>query len=334
LKKEKYFLLFYILLILIILTGCFKDENQSDIGNKFNEEKVKIKAKESREKKFPVKVINYDKTELCIYGKPKKIASLTLGTDEMLLELVDEGRVAGLSGKKADDQITSNVAEKSKLFPKIENDLEVIISQKSDLVIGSSWIKPGIVQKLKKIGIPYYGYKTPKTIEEQKQVILDLSKILGEEEKGINIVKDIDKRLDRLYKKINEVPHNKKLRVMAYNKYGSSNAKGTIFDDIIQKLGVINVTSEAGLKKVAKASPEKIIGFNPDVIILLAWEKDDPENFFEFAEQFKSNKTFGSVNAIKNDRVYVMSSKYLTSSSHHIIEGIEVIAEFLYPDIF
>ena len=42
LKKEKYFLLFYILLILIILTGCFKDENQSDIGNKFNEEKVKL----------------------------------------------------------------------------------------------------------------------------------------------------------------------------------------------------------------------------------------------------------------------------------------------------
>lgn len=308
-----------------ILVGCTNDKEK--------EIETTTKVESSKDTAFPVAVTNYDDTELLVNEKPNKVASLTLGMDEMLLELVEDDRVVGLSGKNADNKAVSNVSEEASKFPKIENNIEVLLAQKPDLVIGSSWIKDEFLQQLKDNNMAYYGYKTPKTIEEQKQIILDLSKILGEEEKGKNIVDDIDLRMAKVKETIKKSAE-KDVKVMAYNMHGSSNAKGTIFDDIVNNIGANNVSSQAGLEGVAEISKEKIIELNPEVLILMAWEKDDLNEFEAFANDLKNDKSLENIDAIKNDRVYIASSRCMTSVSHHIIEGLEFMAESVYPDVY
>ncbi|WP_195266954.1 ABC transporter substrate-binding protein [Eubacterium sp. 1001713B170207_170306_E7] len=282
---------------------------------------------------FPVTVTNYDGTELTVSQKPERIASLTLGMDEMLLEMADENRVVGLSGKNADNEAVSNVADKASKFPKIENNIETLLAAKPDLVIGSSWIKDEFLQQLTDNNIPYYGYKTPVTVEEQEQIILDLSKVLGESDKGQAIVDDMNKRMEAVIRKT-ETSKDKDVKVMAYNMHGSTNANNTIFNDIVQKIGAVNVSAEAGLDGVAKISKEKIIEMNPQVLILMAWEQDDLQEFQAFADSLKTDESLKNVDAIKNDRVYTASNRYMTSVSHHIIEGIEFMGASVYPDVF
>lgn len=76
-----------LLLAASLLGGC--TQSSTDNASKTN----------SSSTGFPVTVTNYDGTELTISQKPERIASLTLGMDEMLLEMADESRIVGLSGK-------------------------------------------------------------------------------------------------------------------------------------------------------------------------------------------------------------------------------------------
>lgn len=326
-----------------IFVGCKKDNivsNNNKIKNEIstnkNEDDKTEKLEENKEKTtFPIIIKNFDGKNLEIKEKPKKIASLILGTDEILLNLVEDETVAGISGKSAENELASNVAEKAKKFPKVENSIEILLETNPDLVIGSSWVKKEFLKHLEDSGIQYYGYKTPSTIEEQKEIIENISKAVGEQGKGTEIIDNLNKRLKYIEDKVKDIDEKDKVRVMAYNMNGTSNGKGTIFDDIVKKVGAINITSsEAGLEKWAKISKEKIIEMNPEAIILLAWAKDDINEFDNFVKQLKEDESLKEVDAIKNNRVYVASNKYMTTVSHHIIEGIEFTAKSLYPDLF
>ncbi len=57
--------------------------------------------------------------------KYNRIVSLTLSGDEMLLGLVSENRIAGLSGKINEDKEISNIVDKAKKFPKVEGNEEI-----------------------------------------------------------------------------------------------------------------------------------------------------------------------------------------------------------------
>lgn len=326
--------LYKILLVTLIATstvlyGCGAKNNDVNA----NSNKTVAESKEVSKATYPVTVKNYDGNDLVVKEEPSKIASLTLGMDEMLLEMVEDDKVVGLSGKNADDKAVSNVADKATKFSKIENNIEVLLAEKPDLVIGSSWIKKEFLEQLKENNITYYGYKTPETIEKQKEIIMDLSKIVGNEEKGKEIVKDIDTRLEKVQKTIKDSKF-KDVKVMAYNMHGSSNGKNTIFDDIVKNIDAVNVSSEAGIEGVAKISKEKIIELNPEVLVLMAWEKDDLKEFEAFAEDLKNDKSLENVDAIKNGRVYIASNRYMTSVSQHIIEGVEFMAESIYKDVY
>ena len=76
--------------------------------------------------------------------KYNHIVSLTLSGDEMLLGLVSENRIAGLSGKINQDKEISNIVDKAKKFPKVEGNEEVLISLEPDLIIAADWFSKKI----------------------------------------------------------------------------------------------------------------------------------------------------------------------------------------------
>ena len=67
----------------------------------------------------------------------KHIASLNLSSDEMLTALVAPERIVGLSGKISEDKDMSNIPEIAKKFPKIEKNLETLLSLNPDLVVAA-----------------------------------------------------------------------------------------------------------------------------------------------------------------------------------------------------
>ena len=260
--------------------------------------------------------------------KYNHIVSLTLSGDEILLGLVSENRIAGLSGKINEDKEISNIVDKAKKFPKVESNEEVLISLNPDLIIAADWITKKIDDIGATIGAKVYYYKTPSNYEEQKKVIRDLANLVEEKENGEKIIKNMDNRLKALQNKIAKNYKGAKPRILMYTSFGTTSGKNTTFNDMVKLINGVNVVAEAGVDRFKDISKEKIIELNPDIIIVPIAKKYD--NVDKISKLFYEDSSFKNVKAIKNKKVYFMQYKDITPISQYMIDGIEELAKVVY----
>ena len=260
--------------------------------------------------------------------KYNHIVSLTLSGDEMLLGLVSENRIAGLSGKINEDKEISNIVDKAKKFPKVESNEEVLISLNPDLIIVADWVTKKIDDIGATIGAKVYYYKTPSNYEEQKKVIRDLANLVEEKENGEKIIKNMDNRLKALQNKIAKNYKGAKPRILIYTSFGTTSGKNTTFNDMVKLINGVNVVAEAGVDRFKDISKEKIIELNPDIIIVPIAKKYD--NVDKISKLFYEDSSFKNVKAIKNKKVCFMQYKDITPISQYMIDGIEELAKVVY----
>lgn len=246
----------------------------------------------------------------------------------MLLGLVSENRIAGLSGKINEDKEISNIVDKAKKFPKVESNEEVLISLNPDLIIAADWITKKIDDIGATIGAKVYYYKTPSNYEEQKKVIRDLANLVEEKENGEKIIKNMDNRLKALQNKIAKNYKGAKPRILMYTSFGTTSGKNTTFNDMVKLINGVNVVAEAGVDRFKDISKEKIIELNPDIIIVPIAKKYD--NVDKISKLFYEDSSFKNVKAIKNKKVYFMQYKDITPISQYMIDGIEELAKVVY----
>ena len=260
--------------------------------------------------------------------KYNHIVSLTLSGDEMLLGLVPENRIAGLSGKINEDKEISNVVDKAKKFPKVEGNEEVLMSLEPDLIIVADWLSKRITDIGAITGAKVYFYKTPNSYEEQKKLIRDLANLVEEKENGEKLIKNMDDRLKALQNKIAKNYKGAKPKILMYTSFGTTSGKNTTFNDMVKLINGVNVVAEAGIDGFKDISKEKVIELNPDIIIVPIAKKYDNVN--KISKLFFEDPSFKNVKAIKNKKVYFIQYKDITPTSQYMINSIEELAKVVY----
>ena len=260
--------------------------------------------------------------------KYNHIVSLTLSGDEMLLGLVPENRIAGLSGKINEDKEISNIVDKAKKFPKVEGNEEVLMSLEPDLIIVADWLSKRITDIGAITGAKVYFYKTPNSYEEQKKLIRDLANLVEEKENGEKLIKNMDDRLKALQNKITKNYKGAKPRILIYTSFGTTSGKNTTFSDMVKLINGVNVVAEAGIDGFKDISKEKVIELNPDIIIVPIAKKYD--NINKISKLFFEDPSFKNVKAIKNKKVYFIQYKDITPTSQYMINSIEELAKVVY----
>lgn len=260
--------------------------------------------------------------------KYNHIVSLTLSGDEMLLGLVPENRIAGLSGKINEDKEISNVVDKAKKFLKVEGNEEVLMSLEPDLIIVADWLSKRITDIGAITGAKVYFYKTPNSYEEQKKLIRDLANLVEEKENGEKLIKNMDDRLKALQNKIAKNYKGAKPRILMYTSFGTTSGKNTTFNDMVKLINGVNIVAEAGIDGFKDISKEKLIELNPDIIIVPIAKKYDNVN--KISKLFFEDPSFRNVKAIKNKKVYFIQYKDITPTSQYMINSIEELAKVVY----
>ena len=260
--------------------------------------------------------------------KYNHIVSLTLSGDEMLLGLVPENRIAGLSGKINEDKEISNIVDKAKKFPKVEGNEEVLMSLEPDLIIVADWLSKRITDIGAITGAKVYFYKTPNSYEEQKKLIRDLANLVEEKENGEKLIKNMDDRLKALQNKITKNYKGAKPRILMYTSFGTTSGKNTTFSDMVKLINGVNVVAEAGIDGFKDISKEKVIELNPDIIIVPIAKKYDNVN--KISKLFFEDPSFKNVKAIKNKKVYFIQYKDITPTSQYMINSIEELVKVVY----
>lgn len=258
---------------------------------------------------------------------PKRIVSLSPNLTQVIYALGDLDQVVGVT---IYDEFPEQVKDLPKVGGWINPNYEAILALKPDLVVlmKDQYISFG--EKLNNLGLKTFTAKSNDSINDIIDSISELGEILNKTQEAERLSLYIDSNLKEIGKKTKNTKKKRVLIVVGRNP-------GTLED--IYVIGTNNYINElitlAGGENVVKnernalkITKEAVFSFNPDVIIEINHLKMDREN--EIIEIWNN---LNQINAVKNDQVYILSSKVLLHPSQRIVEGANVLTEVLHPEI-
>ena len=263
-----------------------------------------------------------------------RIVSLTLSADEILLSSVSPERIIGVT-YLADDPGVCNVVEQAKAIPnKLKANAEAVIALHPDLVIMATWQGDALANTLRDAGLRVYVYDAPNTVADVKTLILSMTKVTGDEQAGQDLVQKMDAELAEVQKRVADVPESARPVVLWHTLNGMTGGVGTLFDDMTHYAGVVNGAAKLGLKSNDTLPKEAILKVDPDMIMLPTWDWQGRGNIDDIRAQLVSDPALAGVKAIRNQRLVQIPEKYMYSSSHQLVKGVQALAAAAYPDRF
>lgn len=269
--------------------------------------------------------------------QPKRIVSLTYGTDEILTALVSTDRIVSYSKYAGDGGISFLTKDEvAKVGRTVDMEPEHILALAPDLVIASTSTPMQTVEVLTHSGIPVYVSAIPTTVEEMKGKVRGVAKAVHEEEKGEALVSDMESKLSALASKLSAVSPDKERVALGMSFRGILGKKGTLFSDVLRLAHVKDGAAVYEVPKGADAylSLEILPKIDPDVILLPTWRVKAGDDTKAFEEGLLSNPALREVTAVKERRLVPFSEKYKYVMSQHVVDAVEAAARAVYPEVF
>lgn len=331
-KKKIYSLILTICISTSILSGCGQNSNNTSL----NTSTSPIETKDFKEVTISNSLPTGDEDEV-FSSAPKKAASLSGFTTEMLLALGLEDSIAGYSFQ--DNEVLNEYKDAHAKLTKLADTMpskEALLGAETDFVTGwmstfsennfsSSFCKSNNI----KIYVP--KCESPNaTMETVYSDFDNLGKIFNVEENAKNIISKLKSEIEET---TNKIPKDSKV-VKTFIYDSGTDAPFTACNglptDLIRLAGGENIFKD-GDKPWAKVTWEEVVKRNPEHIIIMKYNvSDDIDEKIKF---LKNNEALKDVDAIKNNKIFVLGLADVTAGVRNS-NAIKVIAENLHPEAF
>lgn len=252
--------------------------------------------------------------------RPQKIVSLTLGSSEILIDLVPPERIAALH-RIAADSPHSNIRERARGFRLVGSDVEEIAAVQPDLVIVASYSGREFVEQLRRARLPLFTVTEFDDVDSICRSIEALGTAAGEPERAKEMVARMRSTIETLQRKI---PQNRPpMRVMSLAQSGTTAGKRTTFDSLIRLAGARNVAAEQGIDKFGAISAEQVVAWDPDVIVV----GKDPDTGQSLKMRLLTDRAYAT---LRNKRIIEVPYPHFTCVSQYIVERLRDLVEGLY----
>lgn len=192
---------------------------------------------------------------------PHRIVSLNLCSDQMVLALADRDQIAGLTRNAIDPQMSAEAA-RAKGLPILRGSAEEIAAIDPDLVVGM-----GLSSSAALAALPGRHYRTlelDKT-EDYPAIVASIRRVaaaLGHRDRGEALIARMDRDLAAL-------PKAGGGKVAAYyQRRGYMTGTGTLVDDLMHRVGLVNLAARLGKPALAQLSLEEMVAARPDYLIV------------------------------------------------------------------
>ncbi len=298
--------------LLLIMTGCGKEAVQQNSDTAYT-------------------VTDSQGHKLYFKEKPQRIISMSISTDEILIDLVPCSRIAAFS-RLVDDPGISNIVERAQsVGSRVDGQSsEAIMALHPDLILIPDFVKPEVIQSLRDMHLQVYVYKTPKSFEDVRQCIRFLGEAVGEKERGEQMVTSMDEHLKRVQKKIGNIPKEKQKRIVFMRSNGAYYSPEASFNDVCRYAQVRNALEELHYDKPGIVNQEAVVQLNPDVFVLPGWNYDGQHDPKQMEEELLNNPGYQTTDAVKNRKVYTVPAKHVLCVSQYIVNAVEDLADAVY----
>lgn len=258
-------------------------------------------------------------------GQFNRIVSVTLGTDEMLLDLVDPSRIAALSNF-VDDPYYSNAAERAKAVPgRVGATAEQVLAAGPDLVLYASYNNPEFVSLIESAGVKAHKISFLENLEGMLKNLREIGRLVGEDNRAAAIEGESRAALEKVRRQVEGKPQPSVL----YYDHGWIAGSGTIHDEILQLAGAKNHAAEKGISGTKQVATEVLQLWSPDVVLIVGPEL----GAMKPAEVVNEAPQLTNLPAVLNGRVYQIPNRIFTSTSHHAAKGPLMLAPILHEGL-
>lgn len=193
--------------------------------------------------------------------KPRRIVSLNLCSDQLLLELADRDQIAGLT-RNADNPEMSAAAAKSRGLRLLGTSAEEILEINPDLIMGLSARRSGVVSALSAQDYRVLDLKSAESYEAIVAQIREVAEAVGHPARGEALIA-------RMNAQLADIPVRPGHKVAAYyQRRGYMTGTGTLIDDLMKRVGLQNLASQLDKPALSQLSLEELIAAQPDYLIV------------------------------------------------------------------
>jgi iron complex transport system substrate-binding protein len=214
---------------------------------------------------YPREAIDSDSFVVHIARPARRIVSQYWSIDEFVYSVVPAERVVAVSQVAYQDQISNVSAQVQRYHPLIATDPERVLRLDPDLFMVSNSSRADFCALVRSAQVPVYRTFTMFTTLAQVAETIRLTGYLtGEDTAAAAQIEQFWSEINRA--KARRPPNAHRPRILGFNgnySYGNE----TLFHDIVQTLGGINVGAEGGLKGYDQVNTEQIVRWNPEWIV-------------------------------------------------------------------
>lgn len=271
---------------------------------------------------YPVTVTDNAGNSVTIDKEPQKIVSLSPATTEILFALDQGDKVVGRTKYCDYPEAALAVTDIGSFNAPT---LEKIIELAPDIVVASDFVSDDIKQQLEATGAKVITFNAA-DIDGVLANIVQAGEVTNANDEATEIVEKMAADRAALIDKAKTAKTPKSVFFDIGKFYTAG--PGSTLDSMLTDLNAVNIAAD-GAEQWPQLSTEEIIADNPDVYISLYTKPED----------VKATPGFDKINAIINDQLVYF--EYLTPESDmiqrpgpRIIDGMALIAESIYPEIF
>ncbi len=192
----------------------------------------------------------------------RRIVSLNLCIEPIVLDLVERDRIQGLSWVSSDPNV-SPIVDRIDGIRLVRGTAEEVLGLEPDLVLAGAYTTPATVDLLRRLGQRVEVIPMATSIEDIRTVIHAVAAAVGEPERGEAMVADFDRRLGAVMPTSSRRPE-----AIVYEANSIVSPRGSMESAALEAAGFENAAERMLSRPGGRTDLETLVLNPPDLIVL------------------------------------------------------------------
>ncbi len=202
---------------------------------------------------------------------PRRVVSIHLCADQLLLTLADRSQIASVSRFAVDPQ-RSQMADAARGIPLNRGQAEEVISRRPDLVLAGARSARATVRTLTKLGFRVVDLPLARDFDDIRAQIAQVAGLVGKPEKGAALIAAMD---DTLRRARDDTTGSRPVAAI-YQPMGFTSGRGSLEHALLTAAGFANLADLLGYRLFGHLPLETLVTEKPDIVINWMGHDDDP----------------------------------------------------------
>lgn len=286
----------------------------------------------------------WEKKDQVFDKAPERIMANTRPSAELLLHLGLADKIVGVGASfgQPDKAVEAEYAKLNILSDGYVGK-EVTMGTNPDLVMGRGGLFDnadwgvGTVDTLNEMGIRTYVLESSVaggTYESIYNDIKNLGEIFEVQDKAKEFAQELKSRQEAVISKLSGITENKTyvyLHMSDPKEVSVLTLEGeTFFNGAMNMIKLDNALKD----QTGEGNIEMLIEADPDVLIIPDWTISNGTSPDKIKDGLYANPKLSGMKAIINKQIYAMDYNYMFGYGYNTLDGIEILAKEMYPDLF